>query len=589
MLAVLRCVMKKIQWLWPIMASMVFGACDTNSNQMVSPDKVTVRNLPIINGKRVTGDNWLSTVALVIEYWSGSYSAICTGTLISPSYVMTAGHCVAECKGDEFNPADYLSMMRVGIGQSENSLRKVYEIEAVYPHPNFVCTQSTSGGAYIDNDIAIIKLKKPVPISEVTPSMVISPNLDMTPSEVDSGKVTTTAVGFGKTNAYSDTSGTKYETNLPVFAYCPVSRSRSSKCSYSFAQRHFIFTYSDTTGTCQGDSGGPLFWKKNDINYVVGITSYGPEGCLTYSAFTMVSDYYDFITSHVDDLAAALPETCDNNVDDNDDGRVDCKDPYCFGVLRCIPEDCGNKKDDNGNGDIDCDDAQCTDAIVCQPEICDDGKDNNGNEFVDCNDPDCYDELICQPEICDDKRDNNGNNLIDCDDPQCTKALVCQPEICDNDVDDNGNDLTDCDDPECEQTTVCLPEICDNNVDDNGDRLIDCNDPKCRKALVCQPEICNDDKDNNGNDLIDCADPQCANAIRCQPEICDDGKDNNDNGLMDCDDPECAEESACSSHGGASGCSALPDASGSSGMMWPISFALLAMLGWRRRKTQKSC
>lgn len=53
---------------------------------------------------------------------------------------------------------------------------------------------------------------------------------------------------------------------------------------------------------------------------------------------------------------------------------------------------CNNGLDDDGDGDVDCADKDCADhAAVCvkQPEICDDGIDNDRDDFVDKDDSDC--------------------------------------------------------------------------------------------------------------------------------------------------------------------------------------------------------
>ena len=52
-------------------------------------------------------------------------------------------------------------------------------------------------------------------------------------------------------------------------------------------------------------------------------------------------------------------------------------------------------------------------------EVCDDGIDNDGDGLVDCEDPDCAGSPECIPEICDDALDNDGDGLTDCEDSEC--------------------------------------------------------------------------------------------------------------------------------------------------------------------------
>ena len=88
--------------------------------------------------------------------------------------------------------------------------------------------------------------------------------------------------------------------------------------------------------------------------------------------------------------SARAQEVCDNGIDDDWDGDVDCDDAECFGDPSCLPatEDCGNGVDDDGDGDVDCDDADCSGDPACgaQPEICDNGVDDNNNGDEDCDD-----------------------------------------------------------------------------------------------------------------------------------------------------------------------------------------------------------
>jgi hypothetical protein len=56
---------------------------------------------------------------------------------------------------------------------------------------------------------------------------------------------------------------------------------------------------------CFGDSGGPATQTVNGVTGVVGITSFGPEGCDSYSAFVNVQnpEIYNFILDYAADVA----------------------------------------------------------------------------------------------------------------------------------------------------------------------------------------------------------------------------------------------------------------------------------------------
>jgi len=100
-------------------------------------------------------------------------------------------------------------------------------------------------------------------------------------------------------------------------------------------------------------------------------------------------------------LAAGAQELCDNGVDDDGDGDVDCDDADCVGEVQCIFEICDNGVDDDGDGDVDCDDVDCAAQPPClPPEICGNGVDDNGNGKVDCADVVCSGTASCVGSDC---------------------------------------------------------------------------------------------------------------------------------------------------------------------------------------------
>jgi hypothetical protein len=110
-------------------------------------------------------------------------------------------------------------------------------------------------------------------------------------------------------------------------------------------------------------------------------------------------------------------------------GWEDAVSDFTLSVSCTDPEICNNDLDDDGDGDVDCDDYDCRGTVWCPVEyICDDGVDNDGDTLTDCDDPDCEYASACREEtVCDDGVDNDGDTLTDCDDPDCAGSAACTP------------------------------------------------------------------------------------------------------------------------------------------------------------------
>ncbi|MCB0502964.1 MAG: hypothetical protein KDD32_09780, partial [Bacteroidetes bacterium] len=114
-------------------------------------------------------------------------------------------------------------------------------------------------------------------------------------------------------------------------------------------------------------------------------------------------------------------EICNNGIDDDGDGNIDCADGDCASETNCLPvEICNNGIDDDGDGDIDCADSDCSGETICNPvEICDNGIDDDGDGLIDCLDSDCSAFIGCVDD-CSNGIDDDGDGDIDCFDSDCS-------------------------------------------------------------------------------------------------------------------------------------------------------------------------
>jgi hypothetical protein len=251
-------------------------------------------------------------------------------------------------------------------------------------------------------------------------------------------------------------------------------------------------------------------------------------------------------------------EICDNSLDDDGDGKIDCLDADCNSFAGCSgTEICDNNQDDDGDLDVDCADSDCFTHAHCTgastETSCTDNIDNDGDLDIDCADSDCVNHHTCIDEICDNNQDDDGDGDEDCYDSECTTHANClnpTTEIsCIDGVDNDGDDATDCLDIDCVDHHSCIDEICDNNNDDDGDGDEDCADTECTTHHSCITEICDNNTDDDGDGDEDCDDDECTAHANCTGPTtetsCTDGIDNDGDLDEDCDDSECSSTSEC--------------------------------------------
>jgi PKD repeat protein len=202
----------------------------------------------IINGTNVPGSQF-PTVGEVGDSSDATFY-YCTGTLISPKHVLTAGHCMTDNRG-ALTVAQTAGLFRL------NGV--VYHSSHISVHPAW--KGGNNGDAEGEFDAIVIELDTPV--SGVTPS----PLYRQAPSV---GQLLTIA-GYGEEGTGSSGRNGKVPQNGTIdFGTTPIDIVTGTYIKWNFENKQPL-----ESNTAPGDSGGPAFITVNGVLTLEGITNGG--------------------------------------------------------------------------------------------------------------------------------------------------------------------------------------------------------------------------------------------------------------------------------------------------------------------------
>jgi secreted trypsin-like serine protease len=251
----------------------------------------------IVGGTTAVSEEW-PWAAFVLAADRKGDGFTCSGTVIAPTLVLTAGHCVEDIITGKKTPVAQYAVVTGSSDVRDSTLRQVSGVSRTIPFPHF-------NRFKVHGDAALLVLSTPTTV----PAVALATPTDTT---LYASNTPAWIAGWGLFGPLSKLRRTPVLRRGATFVQRRTYCRNHARVYYPFfnssSQLCTITPPGFGIGTCHGDSGGPAVAFREDGTPVqIGITSLGAANCDTSlpDLFTRVDRIYGWLSEQVASATAA--------------------------------------------------------------------------------------------------------------------------------------------------------------------------------------------------------------------------------------------------------------------------------------------
>lgn len=206
-------------------------------------------------------------VGLLVFDVDGTPAWRCSGTLLSPTILLTAGHCTDGATGGRVWFESDIQANAAELGYPRGGKTSV-EFCGIATHPRF------GEGSFVRHDVGVVTLCHIANADKFGELPAVN-QLDALKTKRGTQNVTFTAVGYGMQKSFPD-AASFHDSALKVRMVATPKLNQINVPGFTGDYSLLLSNNANTGGTCFGDSGGPNFLGSSSV--VAGVTSFGING-----------------------------------------------------------------------------------------------------------------------------------------------------------------------------------------------------------------------------------------------------------------------------------------------------------------------